>query len=529
MSRIHLRRWAVGTVAAVLAVGGGAVAAAAPAVAGTSTARYHCVPPAMSGKPAFDTDIPISLDGPTTAQPGQPITLTATIPDSGQSNPGPIALAGMKQAVDFSITGSPATATTIGSKTGSIPIGAPLPNPAMTATYTPSAPGTYTFTPTAYTLSVDTGIIGWLDTPCTLLTPPAPPALTIEVANNVPIPAAPANLQTTGKTHNSVSLSWTASAGATSYKVYNGDTLADTVTGTTATVTGLAPSTAYTFTVIASNSAGDSPPSAPVTATTDEPPVTKPNAPTGLQVTGTTTNTVSLSWTASPTAASYDVYNGSAIAVSVTGTSATVTGLAPNTSYTFTVVAKNSAGDSPPSIPVTATTSGGGGNIPFAFRVAGSTRIKAANGTVPLAGSITGTATTSGDITADLTISPASGSFKVFGFIPVTARVTFTQEGPTTGSIRDGVLITSTNLRVKVPSVKLFGFIPIGGGPSCQAISATTIELKSKAGFDPVTGGPLAGVYSLPGLTGCGALTPLISALFAGPGNTINVTLTPAS
>jgi hypothetical protein len=441
MSRIHLRLWAVGTIAAVLAVGGGAAAAAAPTVAGTSTARYHCVPPAASGKPAFDTDIPISLDGPATAQPGQPITLTATIPDSGQSNPGPIALAGMKQAVDFSITGSPVTATTIGSKTGSIPIGAPLPNPAMTATYTPSAPGTYTFTPTAYTLSVDTGIIGWLDTPCTLVTPPAPPALTIEVANNVPIPAAPANLQTTGKTQNSVSLSWTASAGATSYKVYNGDTLADTVTGTTATVTGLAPST----------------------------------------------------------------------------------------SYTFTVVAKNSAGDSPPSTPVTATTSGGGGNIPFAFRVAGSTRIKAANGTVPLTGSITGTATTSGDITADLTISPASGSFKVFGFLPVTARVTFTQEGPTTGSIRDGVLITSTNLRIKVLSVKLFGFIPIGGGPSCQAISATTIELTSQAGFDPVTGGPLAGVYSLPGLTGCGALTPVISALFAGPGNTINVTLTPAS
>jgi chitinase len=89
---------------------------------------------------------------------------------------------------------------------------------------------------------------------------------------------------------------------------------------------------------------------------------TAPAAPTGLTVTGTTSSSVSLSWTApSGTVTGYYVFeNGSQVA-SVTGTSDTVTGLAPSTSYTFTVAAYNSAGQSPQSGQVSATTSASGG------------------------------------------------------------------------------------------------------------------------------------------------------------------------
>jgi chitinase len=98
---------------------------------------------------------------------------------------------------------------------------------------------------------------------------------------------------------------------------------------------------------------------------------TAPAAPTNLTVTGTTSSSVSLSWTApSGTVTGYYVNeNGSRVAT-VTGTTDTITGLAASTTYTFTVAAYNSAGTSPASSSVSGTTSassgggGGGGSLP---------------------------------------------------------------------------------------------------------------------------------------------------------------------
>jgi chitinase len=95
------------------------------------------------------------------------------------------------------------------------------------------------------------------------------------------------------------------------------------------------------------------------------PPPAAPAAPTGLAVTGTTASSVSLAWTApAGTVTSYNVLKNGATAVTATGTSTTITGLAASTAYTFTVEAVNSAGTSPPSAQVSATTAapaGGGG------------------------------------------------------------------------------------------------------------------------------------------------------------------------
>ncbi|MGC9478379.1 chitinase [Streptomyces sp. WG4] len=81
-------------------------------------------------------------------------------------------------------------------------------------------------------------------------------------------PAPPAGLTAGSVTSSSVALSWSPVPGATGYAVYRDGTKVRTVTGTSTTVTGLAPSTAYAFQVAAVNDAGESARSATVTATT---------------------------------------------------------------------------------------------------------------------------------------------------------------------------------------------------------------------------------------------------------------------
>jgi poly(3-hydroxybutyrate) depolymerase len=84
-----------------------------------------------------------------------------------------------------------------------------------------------------------------------------------------------------------------------------------------------------------------------------------PAAPTGLSVTGTTGSSVSLSWSASSGATSYNVYRGGAKVGSSTSTSYTDSGLAANTTYSYAVTAVNSVGESAKSATVSGTTTSG--------------------------------------------------------------------------------------------------------------------------------------------------------------------------
>jgi Zn-dependent metalloprotease/chitodextrinase len=85
-----------------------------------------------------------------------------------------------------------------------------------------------------------------------------------------------------------------------------------------------------------------------VTITAGAADTTAPTAPTNLSASATTTTTTNLSWTASTDnvgVTGYDVYQGSTLKASVTGTSYTVTGLSASTAYTFSIKAKDAAGN----------------------------------------------------------------------------------------------------------------------------------------------------------------------------------------
>ncbi len=161
-----------------------------------------------------------------------------------------------------------------------------------------------------------------------------------QVAVTTGTPGAVGNLSLTSVNATTVSISWNAPAGGgtpTSYTVTGGGTAV--VSGTTATIGGLTDGSSYTFRVTAGNAAGTGSASE-IAVTTGTPDAVSNPSPTSV---GTTS--VSLSWAVPATGGtptSYTVTGGGT--ASVSGTTASITGLTDATAYTFSVTAGNAAG-----------------------------------------------------------------------------------------------------------------------------------------------------------------------------------------
>nr|WSW71404.1 glycoside hydrolase family 18 protein [Streptomyces sp. NBC_00995] len=89
-----------------------------------------------------------------------------------------------------------------------------------------------------------------------------------------------------------------------------------------------------------------------------------PGAPAGLTVGTATPSSLALSWNAVSGATGYTVYKDGAKATTTTGTSATITGLAADTAYQFSVTATNAAGESVKSATVSGRTAKSTGGEP---------------------------------------------------------------------------------------------------------------------------------------------------------------------
>ncbi|MER7206519.1 cellulose binding domain-containing protein [Streptosporangium sp. NPDC000239] len=171
-------------------------------------------------------------------------------------------------------------------------------------------------------------------------------------------PGKPGAVTATGGSK-SVSLSWGAASGTvTGYRVYEGSTLKATVTGTSATISGLGDCEAHTYTVAAYNGAGEGAKSDPASASTTGCTTGAPGKPGSVTATGGS-KSVSLSWgAASGTVTGYRVYEGSTVKATVTGTSATISGLGDCEAHTYTVAAYNDNGEGAKSDPASTSTTG---------------------------------------------------------------------------------------------------------------------------------------------------------------------------
>ena len=178
------------------------------------------------------------------------------------------------------------------------------------------------------------------------------------------VPGAPTigSATTTGTTTVSVSFTAPGSDGGSTILSYTATSTPGSITATltqagsgTISVTGLSPTTSYTFTVIAHNAIGNSVASSASNAVTTSTPTTAPGAPTigTASSTGTTTATVSFAAPGSDGGSTILYYVATSSPGSITARlsqsgsgTISVTGLSPTTSYTFTIIAHNAIGDS---------------------------------------------------------------------------------------------------------------------------------------------------------------------------------------
>ncbi len=179
-------------------------------------------------------------------------------------------------------------------------------------------------------------------------------------------PTAPANLNATNITLNSLTLNWTASTdnvGVTGYDVYRNNVKINgtLVTSTNFNVTGLNSATTYAFYVKAFDAAGNSTNSSSINATTLAPDTEPPTAPANVTANNILLTSLTLNWVASTDnvgVTGYDVYrdNVKINGTLVTSTNFNVTGLNSATTYAFYVKAFDAAGNSTNSSSINATT-----------------------------------------------------------------------------------------------------------------------------------------------------------------------------
>jgi endonuclease I/chitodextrinase len=118
-----------------------------------------------------------------------------------------------------------------------------------------------------------------------------------------------------------------------------------------------------------------------ITAATAD--TTAPSAPTALVASGTTQTTTNLSWSASTdnvAVTGYDVYRGATLLGTVATTSYNVTGLSASTAYTFSIKAKDAAGNislASNTLNVTTTANNGATELLFSEYIEGSSNNKA--------------------------------------------------------------------------------------------------------------------------------------------------------
>lgn len=165
--------------------------------------------------------------------------------------------------------------------------------------------------------------------------------------------------------------------------------------------------------------------------------------------------------------------------------------------------------------------------LTLSYPVNGSTHINSTDSDLTVGpGTLVSTVDATGAVVADLTLPPSTGSFRQFGFIPVTVTTEFVPVGQTTGQLdlTTGAVQSTSRVTLKLDRLNVGGLV-VPVGPFCRSQTPATITLNSGPGFSVAAGGPLSGTYTIPPFEHCLLAAGLINSVIPGVGNTIDLTL----
>lgn len=176
-------------------------------------------------------------------------------------------------------------------------------------------------------------------------------------------PTSPSGLAASGVTSTAANLTWTASTddvGVTGYRVSRDGSLLATVNSTNYSDSGLTPSTAYQYGVVAIDAANNASSPATLAVSTLPPADTQaPTVPTNLAASNLTPTSVKITWDASTDnvdVTGYNVYRDAVLLGTVTATTYSDSGLTGSTTYSYSVVAVDAAGNTAASGPLSVST-----------------------------------------------------------------------------------------------------------------------------------------------------------------------------
>jgi hypothetical protein len=244
---------------------------------------------------------------------------------------------------------------------------------------------------------------------------------------------------------------------------------------------------------------------------------TPPSVPTSLTAIATSVDHINLSWTASPTAWSYNIYRGNSsgfapsastlIAVGVADAAFTDGGLTFGTTYYYLVEAVNGAGSSSTSNEASATTPQqpqyyvsptGSDSNPGTLSLPWQTIAKVNSFTFPQGATVLfqGGATFTGCLLINKKIVPSSSAVNPFilgsysGIATISSDCTGTKGAAITGDSVNG--FTVDGLKIVNGSSTIYGVL-LENQSTTWATQSMTVKNSEITGFAPVSGSPNGG------------------------------------